>query len=394
VKKIRAAPLRVLHVIPSVAACRGGPSFTIRSMTAVLARMGCEIQVVSSDDDCSRRMSVPTHVPVDEDGITYWFLPRTIHFYTMSHSLPWWLHNHMSDFHVVHVHALFSFFPVVAAAMAARRRIPYVVRPLGTLNYWGLCHRRRHLKRLSLKFIEGPLLRRAAAIQFSSDQEFAEARAATDVTRGVVIPNPVDFGGAVGASSARFVARHPELQGRRIVLFLSRIDEKKGLQVLIGAVSRLKESLPEVALVIAGDGPGRLAARLRYQAASLGIETDTFWVGFLAGQEKWDAFAAAEVFVLPSFSENLGVAVIEAAASGTPVLLTEGVALHERVTGAEAGLVVRCDEAELTLALERLLADGELRRTLGRNGRRLAEDFGPEVIGERLVSLYEQVVCS
>ena len=163
--------MRILHVIPSVSAAHGGPSQVLRVVTEALATEGVKVDVLTTDDDGRGRRVVPLAVPVDEYGVTYRYFPRQTRFYRVSLPLARWVWQRVGDYDVVHVHALFSFASVAAAVAAHHRKVPYIVRPLGVLNQWGRMNRRRHVKRLSLRFIDRPVLSHAAAIQWTSELE-------------------------------------------------------------------------------------------------------------------------------------------------------------------------------------------------------------------------------
>ncbi len=173
------------------------------------------------------------------------------------------------------------------------------------------------------------------------------------------------------------------------MLFLSRVDPKKGLELLLPALA----SVPHATLVIAGSGDEGYVASLKRLARELHIEERIVWAGYLEGNDKLAALAAADLFVLPSYSENFGIAVVEALAAGLPVLITDQVAIHREVAQAGAGRVVPCDSDALAGALAALLDDAGARQAMGARGRALAaERFSLEEMTSGLVGLYEAVV--
>ena len=382
--------LKVLHIIPSVGPLRGGPSVAVRTIAKGLLKHGISVDVATTDDNGPGRLRIPLGRPIVEEGVTYWYFPRQTSFYTVSWPLFQWLEAHVSNYDLVHIHALFSFAPTVGAFWAARRRVPYMVRPLGVLNTWGIRHRHPFLKRLSLRLVERPVLAHAAAAHFTSEQERCEAELVVPGTRSVVIPNPVatvevDQHPLPGA----LLSRYPKLLGKRVVLFLSRLDPKKGIDLLIHGFAKFRATRPDVALAVAGNGDEVFVARLREQAQQLGVQTDVIWAGFLEGEEKRVLLAGSDVFVLPSYSENFGIAVVEAMASGLPVIVSDHVGIHHDVSRAGAGLVVRCDANEIQRALNQILDSEPLRESMSRNACRLATEFSPEAVTARLLSVYE-----
>jgi glycosyltransferase involved in cell wall biosynthesis len=388
----RRGGLKVLHIIPSVGPLRGGPSAVARTIAEGLVNRGLSVDIATTDDNGGKQLSVPLMEPVVENGVTYWYFPRQIRFYTVSWPLCQWLAAHIGDYDLVHIHALFSFATTAGAFWATRRGVPYLVRPLGALNTWGIRNRRPFLKRLSLRRIERRILANAAAVHFTSERERGEAELVAPGIRSVVIPNPVaTITLDQKPKTEALLSNYPELAGKRIVLFLSRLDPIKGLDLLLNGFGRIRATHPDAALLVAGNGDEGFAARLREQAHQLGIQRDVTWVGFLEGEKKRAAFAAADVFVLPSYSENFGVAAVEAMASGLPVIVSDQVGIHREVAEAKAGLIVRCDAKEVSDAVVRMLSDGEARHQMSRNAVLLAQKFSPEVVSEKLIEVYQRV---
>jgi len=384
--------LKVLHIIPSVGPLRGGPSVVARTIAEGLVNRGLPVDIATTDDNGSEKLDVLLARPVVENGVTYWYFRRQIRFYTFSWPLWRWLAAHIGDYDLVHIHALFSFATTAGAFWATRRGVPYLVRPLGALNTWGIRNRRPFLKRFSLRCIDRRILANAAAVHFTSEREKGEAELVAPGIRSVVVPNPVATLTVDHKLRAEaLLSRYPELAGRRVVLFLSRVDPIKGLDLLLDGFAKIRAARPDAVLLVAGNGDEGFAARLREQVQRLGVQRDVIWTGFLDGEEKRAAFATADVFVLPSYSENFGVAVVEAMASGLPVIVSDQVGIHCEVAEAKAGLVVRCNANEVSDAVVRMLSDGEERRQMSRNALLLAKKFSPEVVSEKLIEVYQRV---
>ncbi len=390
-----AVRMKILHVIPSVGPLRGGPSFAMRAIAGGLAKQGIEIHVATTDDNGPERLGVELGRPVTEDGAVYWYFPRQTCFYQCSLPFTVWLWRHASDYSLIHIHAVFSWCSNVAALIARYKGIPYIVRPLGVLNRWGMENRRPLLKRLSFALIERRVLQNAAFIHYTAEQERIEAEACGVTDKALIIPNPVEFPNSSGGAAGEHLrARYPALGARRIVLFLSRIDRKKGLDLLIPAFHGVLKSIPDAALVIAGDGDRALIDAMRDQCRALAIEDSVYWPGFLDNDAKQRAFAEAEVFVLPSYSENFGIAVIEAMAAAVPVIITDQVGICREVAQANAGLVTAVAIEPLKNALVRLLSDEPFRAALGQNGRVLARShFASRAAIDKLMNGYDLVLA-
>ncbi len=366
-------------------------------MERALAGAGVEVTTVTTDDDGpGRHMHVPLGQAMKAECATRYYFRKQSEFYKCSLPLWRWLDGHVRGFDLVHVHALFSFASVAAARCARGRRVPYVIRPLGLLNRYGMTQRRRHLKRLSFRFIERALLQHAAAMHYTSTQEQAEAEASGATARAFVCPIGLDFGRSNKLPQpGQFLKRWPKSAGRDIVLFLSRLDPKKGLDLLLDAFAELLRSHPRALLVIAGDGDASFIRGVHHQADQLGISDDIIWTGFLEGQDKLSAFAAARVFALPSRSENFGIAVVEALAAGVPTLITREVGIADQVQQADAGLVVPASGPDVASGLSRLLSEPGLAARFSANGRELAQrEYSLDTMGAALLGLYRQVISA
>jgi len=385
---------KILHVIPSVGLERGGPSVFMRTLTRGLAGRGLEVHVATTDDNGSERLDVDCGVPRAEEGATYWYFRRQTGIYTFSWPLTQWLARRVSDFELVHIHALFSYAALPAALCARRSGVPYIIRPLGTLNRWGMENRRPWLKKLSFRMVESHILAGAAGIHYTSEQELIEASELGVSKNALLIPNAVDLPvGKAESVRGQFRQRHPELEGRKIILFLSRLDRKKGVELLLEAFFLLQSRFPEAVLVLAGSGDASWVKQLRVHAVQLGITERVFWTGFVGGDDKWAVLADADVFVLPSYSENFGIAALEALACGLPVVVSDQVGIHREIAAAEAGLVTRCHAEEIATALAKVLHDDGLRSRMRENGLRLAQDhFSLDAVSRKLAAAYQDIL--
>jgi glycosyltransferase involved in cell wall biosynthesis len=264
--------------------------------------------------------------------------------------------------------------------LAHRSGVPYIVRPLGTLNRWGIENRRPWLKKLSFRILESRILASAAGVHYTCEQELVEAGELGVSAHPIVIPNAVEL----PARESR-----PRRHDRKVVLFLSRIDRKKGLDLLFAAFARVRQQCPDALLVLAGAGDPAWVASLKATAERLGIAADVTWAGFLSGDDKWAALTGADVFVLPSYSENFGIALVEALACGCPVVLSDQVGIHREISRAEAGIVTPCRVDELATAILNVLTDAALRRRMSENGVRLArQQFSLEAVSRQLTAAY------
>lgn len=386
------ARLRVLHVIPSMSDSSGGPARAMASIEHALAGQGVDVVTVTTDDDGPRARLPRTPPSGERHGAA---CRHVFGMSTRAYKTSWpmwdWLRRETGSFDVVHVHGLFSFAPLAAAWWARRRGVPYVVRPLGVLNRYGMRTRRARLKRLSLRWLEGPLLRDAARVQFTAEAEREEAADLGLAYRAEVLPLGIDP--LPAHSPHAFRQAHGIDDEAPLVLFCSRVDPKKNVEGLLDAFAMLAPSSPRLRLAVCGTGADAYLAQLHQRCRALGIAERVAWAGHVGGPMKASAFAAAQVFALPSYSENFGIAVAEALGAGLPCVVGHGVALARDVAEAGAGVATGTDATGIAAGLAALLDDETARRQAAQRARVLArERFGPEAMATRLVAMYRAML--
>lgn len=386
------ASMRVLHVISSMSQLRGGPTVAMHNTLKALRRNGIAADVVTTNDDGdTARLDVPLDRFVDVQGERVRYFPRQTLKYAFSAPLLPWLLRNVRAYDLVHTHALFSFAPLAAAWCARAAGVPYIMRPAGVLDTWGMKNKSRFVKSASVRWVESPLLRSAAAVHFTTPLEQARAADLSLPIRAVVLPTGVEMDGSCDPGEPMEGLARPDT---RIILFLARIHPIKCVDRLLRAFAGLEDRDARLRLIIAGDGDPALVAGLKRLADELRLADRVQWLGFTAGARKRWLLARADVFVLPSASENFGIAVVEAMNAGAPVIVTQGCGLAEFVAQWGAGVVTDGTVASLQSALMRVLSDQALRVAMGQAGQRAArQELSLEAFGARLESLYRALLA-
>ena len=394
--------LKVLHIIPSLAPCRGGPSKAAIDMVSALRKAGTEAEIVTTDDNCADRLNVTKKELVEYQGVPVRFFmrlsppTRPLREFAYSWSLQRWLKKHINDYDLIHVHAIFSFCTSYAMRLARNNNIPYVVHCMGQLEPWSL-QQSQVRKKIYLKCFELENLMGAAAIQFTaqSEQALVEQHFAKQYLeeqglpklKGTVIPLGVDLPMLISNAETKMHKRWGLDRMTPTILYLSRLHPKKGLEILLEALSKLGEQPYQ--LLIAGDGETQYLQKLQQKAAEFGIAKRCKFVGHLHGQEKNIALQGADLFALTSHSENFGIAVLEAMSSGTSVLLSIGVALSHEVEKNELGFVCDLSQESIQESLTQALHDIESTHELGKGARRFVENhYQWSGIADQLNKLY------
>lgn len=253
-------PMHILQVIPSVAPTDGGPSRAVANIERALSAAGVAVVTATTDHGRAANAAKSETISAISQKITRVYIRKRVNFYKIAPGLVPWLWANVRNFDVVHIHALFSFSSIAAGLIACIRGVPFIIRPLGTLTAYGMM-RRGGLKRASFALIEAPLLRRAAAVHFTSSEEEAEARALRIPMRGVVIPIGVEE--PEPGYAKRLETEFPNLSGKLALLFLSRVDPKKNIEALLEAYAANPAAQETSLLLIAGSGEGNYTECLK-----------------------------------------------------------------------------------------------------------------------------------
>ena len=377
--------MRVLHVIPSLSAGQGGPTVAMGVIERALTAQGVEVETVTTDDDGrGLRNGKGDGLPVSENGCVRRYFRKDTEFYTASWPLTRWLCQGVGNYDLVHIHALFSYASIAAAVAARGAGVPYLFRPFGVLNRYGLINRRPWLKKLSLRLVEGPLLSDAAMIHFTSQDEADQALSLEIPFRHVVLP--------LGLEALDLP--QPTADAGPTILYLSRLDPVKNLEALLRAWASLAPRFPEWRMVIAGSGDAEYRDQLRAYAGSIELGNRVEWLDHVSGSQKAQLLANASIFVLPSFSENFGLAAAEALLAGLPCVLAPGVAIAAQAQAADAAVIAGPDSDSFARALESLMSDTARREQLSANALLHSKnELSTERMGSRLVELYQQILA-
>jgi glycosyltransferase involved in cell wall biosynthesis len=391
-----AAPLRILHVIASMASEQGGPPVVCAGLTSALAARGHEVTIATLAEPGETAVAVGPGVKLRAFGT------GSNKRYAASPVLDQWLEQNVAAFDIVHIHSIWL-FPTFAAARACwRARKPYVVVLHGMLERFSVHHRSRLVKTAYWYFRERRVESRAAALHCLNHSEIRKAVPWIRDLPKFVMPNGI-HAADVAALPARggFRAAHPEWASRPLVLFLSRLHPKKGLDRLLPAWKRLAEAggpLAEARLLVAGAGEAAYVASLKQMVADLGLGEQVAFLGQLTGRAKWQALVDSDVFVLPSHQEGFSMAITEALAAGCVPVVTEECNFDELAPPAPQGargVIIRDgDMGAFVRAVADLLQEGDRRRAMADAGRALvASRYTWQKIAGDLEAIYRRILA-
>ena len=362
--------MKILRVIRSVDPAGGGPIEGIRQITPHLEALGASTTVASLDPAAAPWLE---RLPVTAIG-----LGPVSGGYGYRRGLPQRLRALALEHDVVIIHGLWQYHALATWRALRGSGIPYFVYPHGMLDPWfKYTYPLKHLKKWTYwPWADYRVLRDARAVLFTSEQERLLARQSFWLYQAQELV--VGYGTSAPPGDAEwqhqlFMERFPQLAGKRLLLFLSRIHPKKGPDLLIEAFAAMAASDARLHLMIAGPDQLGWQVALQQRAAALGIADRLSWPGMLSGDLKWGAFRSAELFCLPSHQENFGIVVAEALACGLPVAIAKSVNIASEVSAAGAGLVHNDTVAGTKLALMQWLALESADRAL--MGKRAAALF-------------------
>lgn len=368
----------------------------VMGLSKALAEQGADVTILTTDsngDAGQPPLDVPLDRPVEQDGYQIrYFRCSPFRRYKFSLPLLQWLASHAQTFDVAHIHALFSPVSSAAATIARYQHLPYILRPLGTLDPADL-RKKQRLKQIYAALLERPNLAGAAAIHFTSSQEAKVSERFGVITNDWVIPLGVSL---PQTSESVSVCEHLGVpDDRPVVLFMSRVDPKKGLDLLIPALEKLVIAGIDFHFVLAGSNPQEpdYEAKIRAQVQASPLAERTLITGFVAGDRKAALLQAADVFVLPSYYENFGIAVAEAMSAGIPVVISDQVHICDEIQQAEAGWVTACEVNALTDALQTALKDPVERRQRGERARTHAlKHYSWSAIAQQVLQAYQSIL--
>jgi len=364
-------------------------------MARAQSRLGNEVSVYTTNLDGRGELGVPTDRSVQWDGVTIRYFPiQGSRFWGTSLPLAQALKGKIPDVDIAHIHSLYMFHTAVSAHYCEKFQTPYVIGPHGSLDPF-IYKRHRFRKKIVEILFQDRVIRRASGVHFITEEEKTLAGRYTFGTPGFVVPLGLDIDEySFDSAKGTLISRFPELNGKKIILFLGRINFKKGLDILVNAFAAIAREQDGVHLLIAGPDDNGYGKKVSEWLKMKNVDTKTTLTGMLQGEEKLEAFHISSVFALPSYSENFGIAVLEAMACGLPVIVSDKVNLWHEVVAAKAGEVAPCDADAFSRKIHDILNDKELARRMGMNGITVVQNkFSWGEIATRLLSTYSSIIA-
>lgn len=345
-----------LHVVESAAATSGGEGLAALRYAQSIAAAGCNVTFLSKQIlESNKKIS----------GKSEFFNPQIVTSERSSISGLWHQYQQIrkiftqQNIDILHIHGMWSPFLAVAAFAARKKKIPVVISPHGCLEPWALQYKRSK-KRLALKAYQGFVLRHAIAFVATARQEFESIRKLSLHQPIAILPNGVDVESCPARNENKTV---------KTILFLSRVHPIKGLLDLVEAWSRVRQ--PGWRVIIAGGDEDGYRAKVETLIAEKGLQSDFEFLGFVSDQSKQACFDSADIFVLPTYSENFGIVIAEALANKLPVITTTGAPWQDLVMQKCGWWVTPGVDGVASALREAINLEPEELKVMGQRGRNL-----------------------
>jgi len=430
--------MKLLCVIPSYwpAFKYGGPIYSVHGLNKSLVKKGIDVTVyttnVGLDDKIqdSRYMIQDTRFKIQDsqevniDGVkvTYFRYTRFFEFlgatgWQFSPAMVSALNKNLKNFDIVYIVSTWN-FPVAASSYFCRKQgKPYIISPRGHL-YSDVLKKKSWKKFLYYKLITKRDLMSASAIHYTTEDEAERCHSSLGLkNRAIIISNGIDLSEFNGLSTKENIReRYPFLKDKKIILFLGRINWKKGLDILIKAYAKLAKERPDVHLLIVGNDEGGYVEKVKEWIKDYGLsyrgygikntlnqinqtnqidQTDTkvTFTGMLTGKDKLEAIAGSDIFVLPSYSENFGMSVIEAMACGVPVVVSDKVGISREIIYYNAGTVVKTNVDDVYNGIKNVFSSQDKTKEMALNAKKMVYNlYDINIIADRMIKFYEEII--
>ncbi len=390
--------MKILHITPSVGSHRGGASQAVLEMVQSLQNKGLNVEIVSTNDNGIDILNVPLCQLIQYQQIPTRFFPRFsppisfIREFAFSWELTKWLWKHIREYDLIHIHALFSYTSTIAMIIARLQQVPYINQPHGLLCEWSL-QQSKIKKQIYLSLIERSNLKHSRVLQLTSSKEAEEIKSLELGVPPAIIPLGLEISPLLPDARQKLRQMFNIPSDQPIILFLSRLHYKKGLDYLIPALSKIRDK--NFTFILAGNGSAEYEAKVSELLINNQIEHCTHRTGFVAGEMKDILLQGSDIFVLTSHSENFGVVVLEAMAAGLTTIVTPGVALASMIKENHVGYVPELDIVEIANVIENCLNYPQESQEIGDRARQfILDNYTWDSIAVKMVSVYQDIINS
>lgn len=376
--------MKILHIIPNIAAKMGGTAYAVINILAIEKSIGIASTVV-----CINSEGIDADLLESAKLVT--LKPSFPKRFLFSRNISHWLEKNAQNYNIAVIHTIWGGIQVKAAGILYRLNVPFVVWPHGSLDPFDL-QKKHYLKKLLGPVVIRSMLDKSKAVICTAKREAEKIEMYGSKTIKTVLPLPVPVSAEKGDPD-KFRHKHNLRNDHFVLLFLSLIYYKKGLNILIPALKKLSEDYPNIKLVIAGSDLNGYEKKVRVWIKEYQLEDRVIMTGFLSGQDKYDAFAGSDCFVLPSMNENFGIAVVEALNASLPVLISRNVYIWKEIIESGGGWVCDYSVESLVESIRKIFENPLELKIKKEQAAYSARQFAPENLKALYKNFYEGFIC-
>jgi glycosyltransferase involved in cell wall biosynthesis len=387
--------MRILHVIPSYepAWAFGGTVTATSQLCRALARQGVDVTVYTTDaDGKGGHLDVPLNETVDLDGVkaTYFHCNFGINKAFYSKDLSSKLRKTVKSFDIVHISAIWQWIGMDVYKFCKIFHKPYLISTHGSFSPWPW--KQNMLKKKTYWYLFGKkIIKKAKAIHFTSEDERLKSFSTVPLLKkipGFIVPNGIDIKNTKKSKDIRANLNIPK--DKFVLLFVGRIHKVKGIDFIIKALEKINSS--RLLFLIVGNKEDIEYIKLLHNLSKY-HPNNVIWHEPVRREHVWDFYHSSDLFVLPSYSENFGMVVVEAMACGLPGLISRNVGIWREVQSDNAGFIVNQDVDEITDVLKKCLENPGILQKLSLNARKSAESrYDINKVASLMIKAYENVL--
>jgi glycosyltransferase involved in cell wall biosynthesis len=375
--------VKTLHIVQGIDGRGGGIVSAVISILTIEKSLGMESTVISIRAD-GLDPSFPKMATVNI------LKPSFPARFSRSKDANNWLRKNACNYNLAVIHGIWGALPIDAARILHDLQVPFIIWSHGSLDPFDL-RKKKYVKKILGPIVVRAILDRSAAIVCTADMEAEKLEKYGAKTNTIVLPLPITP--LPGQGDRQGFRRKFSLSNDDFVLlFLSRIDYIKGLNLLVPAIKKISINYPNIKLIIAGADWNGYEKKVRAWIRKYKLEDRVIMVGFLSGSDKRNAFAGSDCFVLPSMKENFGISVVEALSTGLPVLISNGVYIWEKIIQNGGGWACDYSTESIAESITHILKNPSELEDKRKNAKRSAEQYSPEKVGPLYKKFYLQLI--
>ncbi len=377
--------MRILHITPNIDAKKGGSVSAIKNIISIERKIGFDSTVLGLGFDGVRSTLFDN---VDLRAFSPSFPKR----FSRSKKANNWLRRNANNYDLIQVHTMWGFLQIETPGISSKLGVPYVIWPHGSLDPFDL-RKKRYLKKIIGPIIIREILERSAAVICTARLEADSLEKYGAKCRTKVLPLSVNPSKRHG-NREEFRNKYGISNNDFVLLFLSLMYYKKGINLLISAVKNIANKYSNIKLVIAGSDLNGYERQVKKWIKEYEVEDRVIMTGFLSGQDKINAFAGSDCFVLPSMNENFGIAVVESLSNSLPVLISDNVYIWKEIIQSNSGWVCEYSHNSLMKQIMNILEDPKDILEKKSNAAKAAEQFYPDNLKNLYKNIYEALLTN